>query len=451
MRVAYRKLFISATVALIAITLMVVASYAWFTMSDSPSVSGMQITIGGTNTIQVAADCIEKTDSGEIHYPGKFGDTLQVSLYEEYNYLQTLSGLLPVSTADGRNWFYLPQQKNAVEEQNITVDDYLCDDTLQFANGQRDGKEGYYAYMDFWVVSPMDHCSLRLSVGSPTAGVREEGSYVITLPTPEKTTDADSPYRLSEDGGQAAASARVGFLVNTDAVTDNQVMETYVASGHYNDHYRSLRGDYTIQQSQENDHYRFTIYEPNADSHPGDGVSFVASETGLTYTQCEDGQYVVTRPIGKVNGNNVLVDVSDRLAVQLTNSYHQSAAGGTMLEQSFRSAMVNKDLPEEELASYFYGTCLRGQYSAYVNRAPFLSNARELFFRNVRGVVSAETIAELDQGETAENAVIVTLERNVPQKIRMFVWMEGQDVDCMCEAASQLFAVGIELAGSTQN
>ena len=43
----------------------------------------------------------------------------------------------------------------------------------------------------------------------------------------------------------------------------------------------------------------------------------------------------------------------------------------------------------------------------------------------------------------------MNLERNVPQRIRMYVWLEGQDVDCVREAALENFAIGIELAGST--
>jgi len=39
------------------------------------------------------------------------------------------------------------------------------------------------------------------------------------------------------------------------------------------------------------------------------------------------------------------------------------------------------------------------------------------------------------------------LEKNIPQRIRMFIWLEGQDPDCIGFADSVPFAIGLELAG----
>ena len=49
-----------------------------------------------------------------------------------------------------------------------------------------------------------------------------------------------------------------------------------------------------------------------------------------------------------------------------------------------------------------------------------------------------------------ENVEIIKLERNIPQKIRMFIWLEGQDIDCAASAKSATFAVNIELAGGNE-
>ena len=51
-----------------------------------------------------------------------------------------------------------------------------------------------------------------------------------------------------------------------------------------------------------------------------------------------------------------------------------------------------------------------------------------------------------------DGAVIVKLKRNTPQRVRMFIWLEGQDIDCRSSGtvrASEL-ALKIELAGSTK-
>jgi hypothetical protein len=62
------------------------------------------------------------------------------------------------------------------------------------------------------------------------------------------------------------------------------------------------------------------------------------------------------------------------------------------------------------------------------------------------GLTSAEYKALPKSGAT-EDVYIIKLERNVPQRIRMFVWIEGQDVDCVNAVAASNFAINLELAG----
>ena len=47
-----------------------------------------------------------------------------------------------------------------------------------------------------------------------------------------------------------------------------------------------------------------------------------------------------------------------------------------------------------------------------------------------------------------DDVYIVKLEKNVPQRIRLFIWLEGEDVDCVNSASASAFAFRIELAGS---
>ena len=56
---------------------------------------------------------------------------------------------------------------------------------------------------------------------------------------------------------------------------------------------------------------------------------------------------------------------------------------------------------------------------------------------------------DIPQANANESSTIVTLERNTPQRIRMFIWLEGQDADCVSSTAVSSFALRIELAGST--
>ena len=56
----------------------------------------------------------------------------------------------------------------------------------------------------------------------------------------------------------------------------------------------------------------------------------------------------------------------------------------------------------------------------------------------------------MDKAGATIDAVIVSLKKNVPQRIRMFVWLEGQDIDCTNEAALKTLLLNLELAGETK-
>ena len=62
-------------------------------------------------------------------------------------------------------------------------------------------------------------------------------------------------------------------------------------------------------------------------------------------------------------------------------------------------------------------------------------------------VVAGESLQSLGTAGATSDVMIVELEKNVPQRIRMFIWLEGQDPDCIGFADSVPFAIGLELAG----
>ena len=96
----------------------------------------------------------------------------------------------------------------------------------------------------------------------------------------------------------------------------------------------------------------------------------------------------------------------------------------------------------------FYGTYLQGQISPYVTKGAFIKKTSDLY--KFGSSATAKELASLDSKGATEDVYIIKLERNVPQRIRMFIWLEGQDVDCVDSVRSSSFAVNIELAGGTQ-
>jgi len=448
MKRTYTKLLLTLTALVVSLVMVVSVSYAWMTLANNPVAEGIQITIGGGNTILVAPDLSREADGTVYHYPGVFEDTLNFSRSESYAYLGKLSDLTPVSTADGVNWF-LPTYYDVMdpEVQAGTVlsgtqksfDQFILDSTLSHANlsseQEKQARGGSYLYLDFWVVSPGDDYTLRLSTGDGFGG-----SYVVGLPQAVRSGEGCA---LSDAGNGAAACVRVGMLADPGYITDNNAMLYYQNSGGYNTQYHRLRGSYAEPGAgaAESTQYRFTIYEPNGDAHP-------AYENA-------DGDYWITQPLGLVDGAAVPVTAGGNLTVQTQSSWAAAQLGqGTQLEQRFQTALFEpsfQGLSDEEVTAKFYADYLGFQLSPYVSTGKFIKNTQNLYNSASSGVVDAAFLGENYTAGATDDAYIVKLERNVPQRIRMFIWLEGQDADCVNSAEASSLALCIELAGSNQN
>ena len=78
-----------------------------------------------------------------------------------------------------------------------------------------------------------------------------------------------------------------------------------------------------------------------------------------------------------------------------------------------------------------------------------MRNTAELYSAAADGWTSADDAAAVPTAGASDGAVITTLRRNVPQRIRVFVWLEGEDADSSLGGAvsASEIAVKIELAG----
>lgn len=429
--------------------MVVTVTYAWLTISKSPSVNGIQVTIGGGQTILLAPDVTQTLADGTvIHYPGAFSDKLNFSQYEVYDYLGALGGLLPVSTADGIHWmaptYYTDSDEEvkngyAVAGQLKPVSMFEVDSTLANANLSKDeiaGAKGSYIYLDFWIVSPGSDYKIRVARGE-----NEGGSFLIGLPTPTTSSDTISGYTLMEDGSSVGASARIGFLVNQDTVLDGSML-AYQRSPAFSEQYTHLLGVYPEKNQRSTVRgNRFTIYEPNGTLH--------TSASGVA-----NGSYSITSPLKWEYGAVKTTNISSILTVQKESIWMPAEDGnGIQLERVFQSALVGKHVfGQDKARSLFYKEYLQGQVSHYVSKGDFFTNTGNLYaFAAMNGssIVSKDTIDTALQASGATEDVFITeLERNVPQRIRMYIWIEGQDVDCVADARLSSFALNIELAGS---
>ena len=429
-----------------AVTLVVVitSSYAWLNLSSTPSATGMEISIGAKNTILIAPDVSQTVDGAVIHYPGVFQETLNFSKERQYDYLQDVVALAPVSTADGIHWYF----PNRTETGTAATDDYLLDNTLHYANAQTlpddDTVQGGYAYLDFWVVSPT-YCELRVSGGQGNSG-----SYVVSLPQPVETENGEYGLDFSRQG--TAACVRVGFLANDQKVTDAS-MNAYVRTAAFNEQYRALRGIYQEKGGAWNSYpTAFTIYEPNADRHHADGVHILA-DNGVDYVLCHDGSYVKTKPIGNQNGFPQPTDVMDRTVVQTASEWIKASENEYQVEQMFKAYLLGSSAQNvADMTSGFYRTYLGYRCDNLLKKGTFFRNSANLAHAlDINGVADAETLNGVSVDTVTEDVMIVQLEKNIPQRIRMFVWVEGADPDCNKVKAGGGLLVNLELAGGNED
>ena len=425
---AYIKIACTAAALLCAMAMIVMSSYAWLTASTSPVAEGIQVAVGGGSTILLAPDLVNNEG---VHYPGAFGATLRL---DDLLDADAHSGLTPVSTADGLNWYlpvYYTEDDPEVRAGTAKAgdlkpyDQFLCDERLTYANLPVDDEraaKGSYLYADFWVVSPGSRYELRVSTSNDASGA---GSYVVDLPQVVETED---DFAMQTPEYPASESLRVGFLVNQNAAANSAA--AYAANGG-DQRYTTLMGGYQEKGKPTSPLYSyntFHIYEPNGSSHSTLG------ETG----------YIATYPLGRNDTSVTGIPVGSWLSVQMASRWENVV--NDVFKASVQQAGDTATAADVQARLY---KNLAGR-SDYVNKGQFIQNTDKLYanLKEDHTVLQA-TLEQMAKAGANESNSIVTLERNVPQRIRMFIWLEGQDVDCVSGASVSGFAMRIELAGST--
>lgn len=408
------RILVSALLILLSLSMLVMVTFAWYVMSTAPEVAGMQIKIG-SDTIRVAPDL---TDENGAHYPGAFSGTLAAT--ESGDLWRDFWGLLPVSTADGKHWYaatYEPLANGGERNE----DEYTEDITLKLANQTtRPTSGGNYLYLDFWVVAPKDY-DLRVSTSSKSG--EQVGSFAKVLPT--VTVDKSGSYTLDMSQRQAEASLRVGFLVNEEQAS----LAGYQASESYDTAYKMLKGVYQKQGEElPTSDTKFTIYEPNCDWHADEALH---------------GKYSETSPLALRGGKIQPVKLTDIVGTSL--AAQTSAMWTDELTKTLDTVVLaakSRNKADIQSIQSDFEKSITAQSSNYVTGGQFIKGSNSL--------VNDTPVDSMEAAGAADDAVIVSLKKNVPQRIRMFVWLEGQDVDCTNEAAVKTLLLNLELAGQSK-
>lgn len=456
---------IAAGVSIIAaLVLLVSASVAWLTISTKPEVGGIHVGINAQRTLLLSRD----TDVLEFNQ--------YIDLTDDFAYLTPLR---PVSTVDGIHWF-IPTYNTATGALN-DPDEFILDTTLQYANvttlagnsndihnrsamydpeqpGQLKAAEdiqeltgaallersnqGYYVYTDFWMTTEEDNgCRVRLTIPHyPTRdGFQKEeidqgryGSYALQTYALREGEDGQQVALLSRN---AETSMRIGLLLNPDQPASSQ----------------------------------FFIYEPNADrrSAANKPLGGEEEENGgikvdyvVDYRFNEDsykaGAYFVTQPIRAVtktrdvtdpdSGENVTETYiggeptnipTNRLLIQKSSDWDLD---------SLKEKLENGESPNSNDVQYPFGGFLD---TANVYSALDKDENSEKDINNPDRIVDISDEAGAGHTDIAGSSVIVTLTKDTPIKCRLFIWLEGQDVDCWNDISAGSFIVNLELAGES--
>ncbi len=431
-----KGLIISGITLFIAAVILVAASFAWLTLSTDPEIRGLSLTMATADFLYVSTD----------------GSNWQQSanLSDEFKYHVELR---PVSTYDGINWF-LPEYNDFGELLDIS--EFTLDDTLEYANVyayRTDGSgnpipdsplegielmdaqaKGHYVYTDFFLMTGEGICDVRLSKPKNMEVLQDwevaqgiYGSFAIA-----SLIDSGEGHLEASELLAGESALRIGFLPISigEAVLDADTGEIL----------KDEDGNIIYEYSpvNEGDGYRFVIYEPNADmrSYEGKPGSAGSEHTeiyviGYTFDgdDYQDGNYIRTTPIAHITDNEDdhydLKEIDpERLIIQRKSTWKDLSG--------FDPSELAVDIENARV-------------SQYLNMGEFVSDSSFVY--------GEDRIVDLEDGSIAKgnasDTVVVRLSNNRPLKIRLFVWIEGQDVDCWNDISADRFLVNLEFGGTT--
>ncbi len=420
------KLLMAAVMLTLSVVLLAGASLAWFTMSTSPEVTGMQVTLFTDRALLVARD--------ELNAEGELTFDQSISLGDLF---EDLAPLKPISTADGVNWF-IPEYHPTTGEllspaefklANIDVNAnvkmvYADGSPLSEADAFIAGNNGYFVYCDFWLKTEYeDGCDVTLSAPNIVLGNRDNAHL--------ESWETDLNHRHH---GVFGSYALAMYEKNEDEAT-NTANPVYRID---NNVQTALRIGFIIYDENGNPEDRFVIYEPNADQRSsaigkpaggelGNYVHGYEIETDQATgepTNYLSDTYIPTRPIGLgTDGKGTLVDIApDDLIVQL--------AGKWDLEKVKKKVMAGETPNSMDVDTF----------------GRFVKNTSALLAQPNYYNFKTTTTLEMDLGSSS---TVVHLGSEEAKKIRMFIWLEGQDPDCWNDIASGSFVVNLEFAAQT--
>ena len=220
---ATKRIAIYMYVLIVLMCLLVVSSYTWFSLSQTPRVSDMYMFINTQSGLELSADPLAEEWTLRLD----FRDLVDVE-----------TELRPVTWSERDQQFYAA--KYGIDGRLLPYSSWIP--LTDEYNANRDNASGYYAKMTFFARSGQAENVFLSPAVEVDEGIKGSGTYVIGTPV------WNSEEIIHYNGGQGAECAvRIGIRVTPV----------------------DLNGEPTGEEST------FFIYEPNSDLHPDGGRGYV--------------------------------------------------------------------------------------------------------------------------------------------------------------------------------
>ena len=268
-RIRKRYIIVYLYLLLVLMTLLTVASYTWFSLSQTPRVSDLYMFVNAEAGLELSLT----PDAEEWELQLDFRDMVDVT-----------PPLRPVTWSDREQRFYAANY--GIDGRLTGQWEPLNDDR----HANKDNLDGYYIKATFYARSGQPVTVSLTPAIEVDDGIQGSGTYLIGYP------QWDSEEIVHNDAGQGAQSAmRLGFRITP----------------------MDAAGQPTGEESV------FYIYEPNMDQHTGDRSAADPGAYGSEYLLEGVDSVPGYIPTPSIDGTDSLVDES-RLILQTSSSWTEA-------------------------------------------------------------------------------------------------------------------------------
>ncbi len=444
-----KRLLMAAIGAVTSIAVLGAASYAWFTLSTNPEIKGMEFSVASDEGLWISKDGQEFFKHVDISSEMAAG----------------MNVLRPVSTIDGLHWYvcdYNVSTGNIVEDQ-FFLKEWCTSETHDEEEHTHCDNGGFYAYTDVWVKTNKDTANVRLAIPNLDERYEEEttsGCFVLSYDVAEDE-DGNQSIKIMQKGPETCA--RVGMMVFDPTTEENPVVVDKTEDP------LSKAEDLGLSSGNESNP-KFFIYEPNADMRSqldkqSDryltdiyvsklNIKDFTSAGGQAFRYSEsDGKYLQTYPIKHKAALEENEAVTDERGTLESAAPAMFPAGNLIVQ---RAATWNLETIEEDgINSAPIDLMNTLMQNRYINRGRFVTteNIQNALYMNKTAMSDitknndfSPVLLDGNNAGSATSHVLFDLKKGEVRQIRLYFWIEGQDVDCWNDVAGMNFLARIEFA-----